>query len=310
MVLCNECQSSIRIPRAGEKIDGTVIYQARLIAGPGELDEPIRSLETDSRSLESNAAESNALESNAPGSNAAESPADLVSAPKRIRDREKKVSNSNGFASNQSSAGNPFDFLNKQSELDSIQVSEILPIHVDQSESSNQDAAEVIIERDSKPDYDPNRDRLWLTRFYAACLFVVGLVNIVPVIALLTAYNQYLSQSVLPRWAFVSIFLSLIFVAYAVYLVQLADWSSLLVVSVFVLLVACLYGFLAAALWLGNPTGTIAVALQIPQAYFHFGPIWGGIMFCLLALASFTFGRDAFAWQHGIAEVILHSTSR
>ncbi len=185
------------------------------------------------------------------------------------------------------------EFLGNRS-LDESEVSELLPI-----ELANQPREDglVAIEHDEQQKPNAARDRVWLVRFYGVCLFVLSLANLVPLLIFAIYFRDQIGNQVLPRWAFATLFLAIIFAAYSIYLAQIPDWSTLTAATVFVLVVSCVYGFCVAGLMFGGMNSQVARWLQIPQAYFRMAPIWCGIMFCLLALVSFVFGKDAWAWQ-------------
>lgn len=234
-------------------------FVALLIADPGDLEE-------------SNTEQSTEF-----------SASELIAAPKRtVR------SNPNS----KPDAENPFEFLSNKENVAAVDISAGLPIEVEKTA----EAGLVEIEMEEKGRIDVVKDRVWLSRFYAFCLLFVGLVNALPVIVFAIYFRDELGSMPLPRWAFCLIFAAMIFIAYSIYLMQLADWSALLMVTLFTLLAACFYGFFAAGLLLGDANGVTSRFLQLPQAYYRFGPIWSGILFGVCALASFVFGLDAFSW--------------
>ncbi len=287
IIVCRECQASIRVPRKGSKTElagkSQIVYTAHWIAAPNELGNDPVNLNDPGR---------------VPFQQLSE-PKVVVDAVVQAVDGLQGALHRGHFESTPES--DKRDSFAAKAEIDSpraLRKQEIdVAIIVERPVAYSSDIGEVMIEFDRKERHDPERDRLWLTRFYALCLAIIAVVNCVPVGVFLLAYAPQSWDATLPRWAFVLIFVSIAFLSYWIYLWQLADWSSLLMVSLFVLLTACVYGFLAAGLWLGTPESWIARVLQLPHAYYQFGPIWGGIMFCLLVLTSFTLGRDALNWQ-------------
>ncbi|HMO16123.1 MAG TPA: hypothetical protein PKD64_18295 [Pirellulaceae bacterium] len=188
----------------------------------------------------------------------------------------------------------------KQDERQVETLDDVLPFLIDRTSLPIEQTDQVVIEIAELDHDNHDRDRVWLTRFYASCLVVTAIVNCVPILVYMTAFAPQSWETTLPRWSFALIFTSLLLISYAVYLWQLADWSSLLVSACIALFASCCFGFIAAGLWLGTVNNTIAGYLQLPQSYYYFGPIWGGIMFGLLALTSFALGRDALYWQRNI----------
>jgi hypothetical protein len=86
-------------------------------------------------------------------------------------------------------------------------------------------------------------------------------------------------------------------VIYAIFVIQIADWSSLKAVSVVLLTIAATYGFISAALLLGGSQGIVAMWLGLPTVMMQKASIWCVAMLLLATMAAYVCGREALAWQ-------------
>ena len=141
-------------------------------------------------------------------------------------------------------------------------------------------------------------DRKFLVRFFAVCISLLGIGMSVP--AGWYWWDMVNSDIVapLPRWVFLLIFISGLHVVYSVFLFQLPDWSSLWAVSIVMVVLTAVYGFIAAGVWLDEGGGPIVQFLQVPTSFLRNATIWTLVMLCLSGLSAYVFGREAIAWKH------------
>ena len=90
-----------------------------------------------------------------------------------------------------------------------------------------------------------NSDRQILARFFALVLCLVAIVNMVPAIYHWYHWLQLAESMALPRWIYIQIFVGAIHLVYAVFLAQIPDWSAMRAVSVAMLAVAFVFGFVS-----------------------------------------------------------------
>jgi len=147
-----------------------------------------------------------------------------------------------------------------------------------------------------------NSDRKILARFFALCLCLVAIVNMVPAI-----YNWYhwtqLTDSVpLPRWIYILVFVGAIHLMYALFLAQIPDWSAMRAVALAMLFMAFVFGIVSTGLLVGQQ-GSLSGFLGIPYALNRQASIWCVAMLCLATLMAYWGGKESANWQR--AEYLL-----
>ncbi len=141
------------------------------------------------------------------------------------------------------------------------------------------------------------RDRILLSRFLAMVMLLVAAINMAPAIDHWYRWSRESLGAALPAWTYVQIFVAALHVVYAVFVFQVPDWSSLKAVSVFLLTVAAVYGFIAAALWTGGIQGNVASWLGLSTLMLKDATIWCVAMLLLATMAALVVGREASNWQ-------------
>lgn len=142
-----------------------------------------------------------------------------------------------------------------------------------------------------------NADRQVLLKFFAACLCVVAAINLGPAIYYWIQWSQNADSPALPRWIYLQAFVAAIHVIYAVYLIQIPDWSALKTVSIAMLIVATLFGLVSTGLVAGGGQGTVARFLELPHVLSYQASIWCVAMLLLSTLMCYMGGREAVNWQ-------------
>ncbi len=140
-------------------------------------------------------------------------------------------------------------------------------------------------------------DRVLMSRFFGLLLLVVAGINAAPAI-----YNWYLwsMESLagdLPRWTYLQIFVAALHVIYAIFVFQVADWSTLKAVSAVLLVVAAIFGFVSVSLTLAGGNSAVAAFLGLPTAMMRNAMIWCIAMLLLTIISSYLSGREALNWQ-------------
>jgi len=161
---------------------------------------------------------------------------------------------------------------------------------------------EILIEID--PAFPKQRDdEAILARFFGSCVLCIGVLTIVPAVYfwILTNAQEVVGDprviDSLSRWAYVLGFLGAMHVLYGLYVMQLVDYGALQMLSIFMLAVTCLYGFVAMSLWLDPGNGKVVRFLQLPEVLKSRAMIWCGIMFGISALGCYLFGRESMMWK-------------
>ncbi len=150
-------------------------------------------------------------------------------------------------------------------------------------------------------------DRMILTRFIAVCILILGVINLAPAISQWLAWSSGTESGATPRWIYILMFLAALHLVYAIYLIQIPDWSALISVSIAMLAFAFVFGVVSTGLVLGGSQGTIARTLQLATVLTGPASIWCVAMLCLATLVSYMGGREAINWHRAdrlLAEII------
>lgn len=149
-----------------------------------------------------------------------------------------------------------------------------------------------------------NEDRKLFARFFAICLCLIAVLNLIPASLQWYHWSQLPDSAPLPRWIYIQMFIGSIYLIYAFFLAQIPDWSALRAVSVAMLLMAFVFGIISAGLLIGGH-GNFAGYLGIPFALNRLACIWCVAMLCVATLMSFWGGKESANWQR--AEQILEN---
>ncbi len=140
-------------------------------------------------------------------------------------------------------------------------------------------------------------DDRFLIRFFAVCIFMIGLTTIVPSLYQWIEISQADAIQSIPRWVYVLGFAGSLHLLYSLLLYQVEDYSALQSLAVFLLVVTCAYGFVGVTLWLGDANGPVPRFLQLPSVLRPRAAIWCGIMFGISALGCYLLGREAIIFR-------------
>ena len=157
-----------------------------------------------------------------------------------------------------------------------------------------------------------NADRVTLTRFFAALLMFVGLVNFAPAVYCWYTWSQNDIDFVLPRWIYLQIFIAILHLIYSLMLLQIPDWTTLRSIAVVMLVFAFVFGVFSMGLLTTGSNGLLAQFLQVPGSLGRQACIWCVAMLCLATLASYLAGRESNAWQRTeklLAEILTSKES-
>jgi hypothetical protein len=99
-------------------------------------------------------------------------------------------------------------------------------------------------------------------------------------------------------WALCLVLIGLLQLAYAAYLVQLPDWSSVWVVTVMMLVMTTLYATLMALSWLSNGQHRLLLLLDLSGLVIRNKVTgWTFIMVSICALYAYFSGQCSSAWR-------------
>ncbi len=159
---------------------------------------------------------------------------------------------------------------------------------------------EILIEIDHKRAKQNAKrgDQRTLARFFGFMLVMLGLLNLIPVAYFLIVLANEGQTQPIPRWIYFLGFVGAVHFLYATYVVQLVDFSALQMISLFLLVTTCIFGFVGMSLFLeGRGASDVVRYLQIAQVLKYRATVWSGIVFGLTALCCYLVGREALLWR-------------
>jgi hypothetical protein len=154
-------------------------------------------------------------------------------------------------------------------------------------------------------------DRHWLPGVYflAAGLLAAALFGVVPAVWDVVEYLRYYDDVAAPhvaRWALVLLWLGLVQAAYACYLFQLPDWTSVWVVTLYSLALAGLYALMLGLLLIARADSLLVGPRGLQLADKLAGgraALWCLAMTSVSIILAFFAGRLSLQWRR--AEAVL-----
>lgn len=147
--------------------------------------------------------------------------------------------------------------------------------------------------------YEADRKQVATVRWLAAAILLTGIVGTIP--AFIDVVEHALSESSegLSRWACALLLVGLLQCAYAVYLVQLPDWSSVWVVTIFTLAIAAAYAAMFGLTLLSSDQGDFVQLFDLADRLRGGkATAWCLIMLSLMSLTSYFSGRVGTRWRN------------
>jgi hypothetical protein len=166
-------------------------------------------------------------------------------------------------------------------------------VRFQRSEQDRSDRIGAIVSRAQRAELE----RRYLIRFFGFCLIGVALFNSIPAIYQWSLWSEEMAFRPLPRWTYLQIFIAGLHVVYAIYLLQIAHWTSMKAVAIVLLAVAIVFGIVSTGLVVGGGNGVIARFLNLSQIGIRNACLWCLAMLFLATLTSYVIGREARNWQ-------------
>jgi hypothetical protein len=142
----------------------------------------------------------------------------------------------------------------------------------------------------------------------AAAVIVAALFSVVPSVWDLFDYASGTSASPLGRWAIVLGMLGAVQVAYAIYLIQLPDWTTVWMVTLFALASAALYAMALGLTIISGEDGWLVRFLQLSDKVAGGkAALWCLCMMSVMTLLAFFAGRISVRWRQ--AEAVLREAA-
>jgi hypothetical protein len=144
----------------------------------------------------------------------------------------------------------------------------------------------------------PDRGHQMAAYQLAAALIAAALFSIAPAVWDIVEYAQIPESQFVARWALVLLLLGAVQIAYTIYLVQLPDWTSVWVITVYLLLLAAIYAAVLGLVLILRESGLVVNALQLADK------LEGGkaVLWCLCmvgvsTILAFFAGRLSARWH-------------
>ena len=167
------------------------------------------------------------------------------------------------------------------------------PIQIDTNRSAAPASPDLLSDRIRRS----RGDRAFLSRCVAFLLLFLAIAHVVPSAFYFFGQGSEFPLNEIPRWIFIQLFLAFLHTIYAIFLMQISDWSSLRAVSFVMLILATMYGFVAAVLFIRAGEGEFATFLQLPFSIIQQAKIWSVVMLIIELLGSYVAGVEAMNWK-------------
>ena len=144
---------------------------------------------------------------------------------------------------------------------------------------------------------EPHPRNVTASQWLAMGIAAVAIIGMIPALFDIAAHFRVIDSPGVAVWAYLSLWIALIEISYAVYLVQLPDWSSLWVATWVTLVISVVYAMLLGFTYLSRTDGWVARALDLSD-HLAGGRAagWCFIMLCLTSLLSYLSGRLSVRW--------------
>ncbi|MCO6456570.1 MAG: hypothetical protein J5I93_14830, partial [Pirellulaceae bacterium] len=147
--------------------------------------------------------------------------------------------------------------------------------------------------------YEHDPSKLATAYYLGAATAGVALLGIVPAIFEIADHFQHLDDSPgIARWTWLLLVLGCVQLAYALYVVQLPDWSSVWVVALACLGLAAAYAMVLGAVLLSTADNGFIQFMHLHLVPRRQTSRWCFMMLSLTSLLTYFAGRAAVRWHH------------
>ena len=145
-------------------------------------------------------------------------------------------------------------------------------------------------------EHDPGKK--WTIYQLGCCLAVMGLVGVYPAVMEVVRHVRDFESRGVESWAYFVFLLSGLQLVYALYMVQLPDWSTARVVMVISAMISVLYATsMGVALMAADDNAIIgALGLSVQHAAGYVS-LWCCMMTMLMSLLTYFLVRTTLRWQ-------------
>ena len=138
-----------------------------------------------------------------------------------------------------------------------------------------------------------------LVSYLCATVIAIAMTSVLPIVFSLLRGQDSTAGFEFQRWAYVLVLVAVLQLAYAIYLIQIPDWSSVWVVSIATLLLATAYATLMGIRLLASDTNSVIRFFDLHDNAFTSGQEagWCLIMLILTGVVSYLAGRFGARWH-------------
>lgn len=144
---------------------------------------------------------------------------------------------------------------------------------------------------------DANADRRSLARSFAICIFILGVVNIIPAFQHASLWTNSGIASPYPVWIYLQACIGGLCFLAGLYLTVRPAWSALRGVAIVMLVLTFVFGFAATGLLTGHDELALTNFLGMPFSLNRQASIWCIVMLCLVATMAYWGGKESLAWE-------------
>jgi hypothetical protein len=143
-----------------------------------------------------------------------------------------------------------------------------------------------------------DRGNVWAAYQLAAAIVIAALFSIAPAVWDVIEYAQVPEGQFIARWALALFLLGAVQLAYAAFLVQLPDWTSVWVVTIYSLSLAAVYAAVLGLVLLTSEHGLVVTALQLSDKLAGGKAVlWCLSMVSVSTILAFFAGRLSTRWH-------------
>jgi hypothetical protein len=148
------------------------------------------------------------------------------------------------------------------------------------------------------PGYQPTEDQVAIVRAIGISLAAVAAISSIPAIMDIIDHIRAEASLGVARWAYLVLMLATLQVAYAAYVFQLPDWSTVWVVTIVTLVISTGYAMMLGLTLITHGDTWLVGVLDLGDA-FRGGRVslWCFVMLCLTSLVSYFSGRISVRWR-------------
>lgn len=144
---------------------------------------------------------------------------------------------------------------------------------------------------------EPHPRDVSATHWLAGGLAAIAVCGAIPAALDIAAHLRTEGSPGVAVWAYLSLWIALIQISYAIYLVQLPDWSSVWVGTLVTLVISAFYAMLLGLTYLSQHDGWLVRTLELSEQLAGGRAAgWCFIMLCLTSLVSYLSGRMSMRW--------------